>query len=304
LITAAKTVIVPVKTGANTFRVEAHTGTTGKGLWTQNTSYLSPSASFVLGLGPPFWQSAFVPDVAGRVLVRTNPNSAKGTVAHLYFYGQKNYLADPQTYQRSVLINTPLSIDAHGNLFFGFVVLGSAPIGFESGLARVAPDGKGTWVSAAAISGDSAITKVAMSCAPALSNDGSTLYVAVDNQDFGYGYLIALDSTTLEVINHIRLSDPSSGLDAIFTDASSATPTVGPDGDVYFGVLENPFPSHNDRGWLLHFNSDLVKAEDSWQLWLGPYCFDRRRVPGTQLSRQVKVSADDEVQQLCWDQHG
>ena len=32
LITAANTVIVPVKTGANSFRVEAHNGTTGKGL--------------------------------------------------------------------------------------------------------------------------------------------------------------------------------------------------------------------------------------------------------------------------------
>ena len=262
LITAANTVIVPVKTGANSFRVEAHNGTTGKGLWTENTSYLSPSASFVLGLGPTlFGTRLFVPDLAGRVMVRTNPNSAKGTVAHLYFYGQKNYLADPQTYQRNVLINTPLTTDAAGNLFFGFVVLGSTPISLESGLARVAPDGRGTWVSAAAISGDSAITKVAMSCAPALSNDGRTLYVAVDNQDFGYGYLIALNSTTLEVINHVRLSDPSSGLDATFTDASSATPTVGPDGDVYFGVLENPFPSHNDRGWLLHFNSDLSKQK-------------------------------------------
>lgn len=107
------------------------------------------------------------------------------------------------------------------------MVLGSTPISLESGLARIAADGKGTWVSAAAISGDSAITKVAMSCAPALSNDGSILYVAVDNRNFGYGYLIALNSTTLEVINHVRLSDPSSGLDATFTDASSATPTVG-----------------------------------------------------------------------------
>ena len=41
------------------------------------------------------------------------------------------------------------------------------------------------------------------------------------------------------------------------TDESSASPTVGPDGDVYYGVLESPFPGHNDRGWLLHFNRDL-----------------------------------------------
>jgi hypothetical protein len=53
------------------------------------------------------------------------------------------------------------------------------------------------------------------------------------------------------------LLDPASGLDATLPEESSAAPTVGPDGDVYFGVLENPFPSHNDRGWMLHFNSDL-----------------------------------------------
>jgi hypothetical protein len=26
-------------------------------------------------------------------------------------------------------------------------------------------------------------------------------------------------------------------------------------------VLENPFPDHNDRGWLLHFNSDLTQIK-------------------------------------------
>jgi hypothetical protein len=258
LITLANTVIVPVKTGANSFRVEAHDGANGALLWEQNTGYTAPSAGFIPGLGPALVGNRLViPDIAGRVLVRTNPDSATGTVPRLYFYGQKNFQADPKIYEQNVQINTPLTTDAHGNVFFGFLVLGSTPIGLQSGLARIAPNGTGTWVSAAAISGDSAITKVATSCAPALSRDGNTLYLAVDNQDFGFGYLVALNSTTLAVVNHVRLSDPSSGLDATLTDESSATPTVGPDGDVYFGVLENPFPSHNDRGWMLHFNSDL-----------------------------------------------
>jgi len=26
-------------------------------------------------------------------------------------------------------------------------------------------------------------------------------------------------------------------------------------------VIENPFPNHNDRGWLLHFNSDLTQKK-------------------------------------------
>jgi hypothetical protein len=148
---------------------------------------------------------------------------------------------------------------AQNNLYFGFIVLGPTPLNLQSGIARIAPDGTGTWVSAAAASGDSTIAGVAMSCAPALSPDGSLLYVAVNNDN--YGYLLALNSTTLAQVNRVLLTDPSSGLDAILFDGSSATPTVGPDGDVYFGVLENPFPNHNDRGWLLHFNSTLTQTK-------------------------------------------
>ena len=37
---------------------------------------------------------------------------------------------------------------------------------------------------------------------------------------------------------------------------------VGPDGDVYYGVLEaNCCSSHNDRGWLLHFNALLSQSK-------------------------------------------
>jgi hypothetical protein len=258
LVTAANTVIVPVKTGTNSFRVEAHDGATGTLLWTQDTDYQAPADDFIPGLGPTLLgEKLLVPDIAGRVLVRKNPDSATGAVAHLYFYGQSNFLADPQVYERNVQINTPLTTDAKGNLFFGFLVLGSTPIGLESGLARIAPDGAGTWVSASALAGDSTMTNIAMSCAPALSNDGSTVYVAVTNENVGNGYLAAVDSTTLAPVSHVLLLDPASGLDADLIDESSAAPTVGPDGDVYFGVLENPFPSHNDRGWMLHFNSDL-----------------------------------------------
>ena len=45
---------------------------------------------------------------------------------------------------------------------------------------------------------------------------------------------------------------------ALLPDDGTASPTVGPDGDVYFGVLESTFGAHNARGWLLHFNSTLA----------------------------------------------
>jgi hypothetical protein len=260
LVTAANTVIVPVKTGNNSFRVEAHNGATGKRLWTFNTGWQAPGAEFVPGLGPTiFGNQLFVPDLAGRVLVRQSPDLAKGALTRLYFYGKKNYSKNPTAYQQNVQINTPLTSDANGNLYFGFVVLGATPLNLKSGIARIAPNGTGTWVSAATVSGDPTITEPSMSCAPALSIDGSLLYIAVDNGN--YGYLLALNSTSLALVNRALLVDPSSGQDALIFNASSASPTVGPDGDVYFGVVENPFPNHNDRGWLLHFNSDLTKTK-------------------------------------------
>src|SRR5208282_1505643 len=91
LVTAANTVIVPVKTGTNSFRVEAHSSATGKKIWTHLTGYQAPSAGFVPGMGPTIsGNQLFIPDLAGRVLVRQNPDQKTGKVSHLYFYGLKN----------------------------------------------------------------------------------------------------------------------------------------------------------------------------------------------------------------------
>ncbi len=260
LVTAANTVIVPVKTGNNSFRVQAMNGATGKKIWQLNTGWLAPEAEFIPGLGPTIsGTTLYIPDIAGRVMARPNPDAAKQKASKLYFYGLKNFKKAESTYKANVQIDTPLTTDPSGNLFFGFLVLGSTPLNLQSGLARIGTDGTGSWTSAATLSGDPAITEVSISAAPAVSADGSILYVAVDNGN--YGYLVAVNSTTLAPINKVRLTDPSSGLDALIFDASSASPTVGPDGDVYFGVIENPFPNHNDRGWLLHYNADLSQAK-------------------------------------------
>jgi hypothetical protein len=103
---------------------------------------------------------------------------------------------------------------------------------------------------------------VAMNSAPALSPDGQTLYVAVNTAPQAgvvqAGYLLALDSTTLGLKSRAVLVDPAAGTLARISDDSSASPTVGPDGDVYYGVLETTFGSHNARGWLLHFDAALA----------------------------------------------
>jgi hypothetical protein len=57
------------------------------------------------------------------------------------------------------------------------------------------------------------------------------------------------------------LLDPRGDFATINAD-SSAAPMVGPDGDVYFGVLEGGCcTSHNDRGWMLHFDATLTQTK-------------------------------------------
>ena len=55
--------------------------------------------------------------------------------------------------------------------------------------------------------GDNNIAEVAINCAPALSNDHHTLYIAVSGGDFSGGYLLALDSRTLATQAAVRLKD-------------------------------------------------------------------------------------------------
>src|SRR5262249_19543601 len=68
-----------------------------------------------------------------------------------------------------------------------------------------------------------------------------------------------LDSTTLALLHRVRLLDPWSGANSDLTDYSTASPTVGPDGQVFCGVLESGV-NYNDRGWMLHFSADLSQT--------------------------------------------
>jgi hypothetical protein len=261
VVTTNNTVVIPVKTAAGGgYRVEARNGATGALLWQATTDYVTPPRNWL----PPFnllltqQGRLYVPGAGGKLLMRASGGTAEGAFTPQVFYGAATYAANPGAFDSTVFINTPPTADAQGNIFFGFQVTGSNPAGLVGGIARIAPDGTGSWVSAAAAAGDATIQRPVMNCAPALSVNGGTVYIAVNRGLTAQtGYLLALDSTTLATRARVALIDPNLQTPARLSDDGTASPVVGPDGRVFYGVLEAAFPTHNARGWLLQFDSLL-----------------------------------------------
>jgi len=285
LVTVANTVIVPVHTGMSegldTFAVEARSGADGTFLWSLPTDYRLPPHHWIPSYSPTLTANRlYYPGAAGSVLFRDDPDAPSGTTGRIAFYGSY----DPALANR-VMIHTPITADAAGNIYFGFVVTAEVP-NLERGMARISASGVGTWVSAASLVGVAG-SQMLMNSAPALANDGGTLYepirkrgqtpssamknwgkrpirggltpfpdrlyVAVDGSP---GYLVALDSSTLAYRNKVALHDPrSASQSARLSNDSTSSPTVGPDGDVYFGVQDE-----RSLGWLLHFSADLSQS--------------------------------------------
>ena len=268
LLTRQNTLIVPVKTGAyDGFRIEARDPADGSLKWMQASDYTLPAAGWIPACGIALTPKhrLYFPGAGGTVYFRdapdaaTAPPSGSGRIA---FYGLANYQANPAAFNSSVRICTPITADRYGNVFFGFQVSGATVPALQSGIARIAEDGTGAWISASTAANDTAISRVVINCAPALSNDQRTLYLAVSSGNFSGGYLVALDSRTLAPVSRVRLKDVKNpGNDALLADLGTASATIGPDGDVYYGVLESPWASNGYRGWLLHFDAALSQTK-------------------------------------------
>jgi hypothetical protein len=267
LATRKNTILVPVKTGQfGGFQVEARRGLDGGLVWTHPSDYVLPPHNWTPSFAPAIGKNKlWMPGKGGTLESRTRIDTGlNARVTRVAFYGIDNYTANPSGYDSTVFINTPLTVDKSGNVYFGFQVTGVNPSALDGGIARMSNRGVGTWVTAAAASGDPSMTKVPHGSAPAVTRNGKTVYVAVSDADgwgSGVGYLLALDAKTLATRGSVRLKDPKiPANDAFLNDNGTASPTIGPDGDVYFGVLENPFPSNHARGWLLHFDQNLQPA--------------------------------------------
>jgi hypothetical protein len=262
-ITSKNTVLVPVKRSAQgSYAIEAHAGADGSLLWTMASDYVVPPHRWTPSYNVTLTTAnrVYAAGSGGRVLYRDNADSSASTTQGIAFYGDAAYNANKAGYDATVFVNTPIMADSQGNIYFGFAALPGAPGGLQGGIARISANGTATWASAASLTQDATIAKPAMNSAPALSVDQKTLYVAVNN-DSGKGYLLALDAATLTAKAKVLLIDPQTKVLASVSDDSTASPTVGPDGDVFFGVLESTYAAHNARGWLLHFDAALAQAK-------------------------------------------
>ena len=306
LITRSNTVIVLVKTGAaGGFEVEALAGATGATNWVQSTDYILP---------PHGWTPSFSPTLTpknrlyfagggGTVYYYDTPDATNisPAIGQIAFFGLTNYTANTNAYLNNVFIDTPITSDRYGNIFFGFQVTGPTPLNLQSGVARIDYNGTGAWVAATNAAGDTGIIKVSQNCAPALSNDHKTLYVAVNNSNpygdfYNYGYLVALDSRTLAPLVRVRLKDAENpAADAYVPDDATASPTVGPDGDVYYGVLENPPGFQSLSRLAAAFRQHARPTQGAGRVRLGRQRFHCIRLVGFFLPWRFAVSADDQI---------
>lgn len=265
LITPSNTVIVPVKT-ASGFKVNAFEGVSGRLKYTLTNDYIMPP------IATNGWVPVYQPVIAnplsgprlycaaagGTLFSIDNPDSdSPGIPVRQCFYTNLlEYSNNAAAYNSTIFVNTPITADPNGNVFFGFRIQQTAPTPLNTtngGFARIDPAGNATYILVSSAANDPRITRDSHNCAPALSNDGATLYVAVKGTNSAYAYLLGLDSTNLSTKYKIFLRNPNDNQPSSVPDDGTASPMVAPDGDVFLGVLAN----NGSRGFLLHFSADL-----------------------------------------------
>lgn len=272
LITRNNTVIVPQKTGATSgFQLAAFDGLTGTPKWTMTSDYVLPSHNWVPSCGASLvlFSSVVMPGSGGKVLFRVNSETTTSTVNNLLFYGTSEYTANKTWCDSNIQIVTPLTADARGAVFFGYKVVNSASAPDTTlaslgtgGIAKVTVGNLGWWKSAGTSAGDPTMLVPQTNCAPGISNDGSKVYIAFHGSSQFNSRLASFKANDLTPLASVKLKDPKSNAGAATLDDGTSSPTVAPDGDVYFGIYPNTgaFPYQNNyRGWLLRFSPDLVQ---------------------------------------------
>src|SRR6202008_3937987 len=127
LITPANTVLVPIKIAGNAFRVDAFNGTNGQSKYSVSTDYILPNFSWIPTYNPTVVGNRMYFAGAGGTIfhidnIDSNPPSAP--VREVFYTSLANYNANAAAFNSTIFVNTPITSDAGGNIFFGFRVQG------------------------------------------------------------------------------------------------------------------------------------------------------------------------------------
>lgn len=129
LLTPANTIMVPVKTASNGFQVNVFNAADGTALYTLTSDYIMPSHNWIPTYQPGVAVNGsstrlYYPGAGGTIYYIDNPDSAShgAPVQQVFYTSLANYQANAAAFNSTVFINTPITTDTNGNVFFGFRV--------------------------------------------------------------------------------------------------------------------------------------------------------------------------------------
>src|SRR6185369_9033147 len=177
LIKPANTVITPVRTNTS-YRIHAYDGATGSLKYFLPTDYVMPPHNWMPVYQPVIANSdagarLYYPGAGGTVYYVDNPDAeAPGTAVQQCFYADlATYQANSNLFKATVFINSPITADTNGNIFFSFRVYtngATATPPFTStngGFARIGADGTTRFVFSTTAANDPTMGRVSHNCA-------------------------------------------------------------------------------------------------------------------------------------------
>ncbi len=200
----------------------------------------------------------------GSILTRESADNTMSTTSRLIFYTTAADFEKNKAAYAPIKVNTPLTADTSGNIYFGYQVTGTIPTALSTkigtgGIAKVnVVTGKTSYKPTNLMGVDASLSRPAINAAPALTMDSKFMYIAaVGNSP----YLIKLATTDLTTAASVKLIDPSiANANVGLINESSASPMVGTDGHVFMGVFGNQW--RESHGWMLQYDENL-KATDA-----------------------------------------